>query len=133
MALRNAITSNSLATSGLTANNLPVVYSAGAATSTRSAQKKKTLLPHHCHLAEGEKAHPAKNRGCRHAKEELQKRKLQRTPKTKTGRVFSSNLTTQASPSRRRSEVAQHNSSGLRNAKFQWQIYLQQENRMSFS
>jgi hypothetical protein len=46
------------------------------------------------HLAEGEKVHPANYRGCRHAKEELQKRKSQRTPKTTTGRVFSSNLTT---------------------------------------
>jgi hypothetical protein len=45
-------------------------------------------------LAEGEKAHPANYRGFRHAKEELQKRKSQRTPKTTTGRVFSSNLTT---------------------------------------
>jgi hypothetical protein len=45
-------------------------------------------------LAEGEKAHPANYRGCRHAKEELQKRKSQRTPKTTTGRVFSSILTT---------------------------------------
>jgi hypothetical protein len=45
-------------------------------------------------LGEGEKAHPANYRGCRHAKEELQKRKLQRTPKTTTGKVFSSNLTT---------------------------------------
>jgi hypothetical protein len=48
----------------------------------------------HCQFAEGEKAHPANYRGCRHAKEELQKRKSQRTPKTTTGRVFSLNLTT---------------------------------------
>jgi hypothetical protein len=47
-----------------------------------------------CQLAEGEKAHPANYRGCRHAKEELQKRKTQRTPKTTTGRVFSSKVTT---------------------------------------
>jgi hypothetical protein len=46
-----------------------------------------------CRLAEGEKPHPANYRGCRHAKEELQKKKSQRTPKTITGRVFS-NLTT---------------------------------------
>jgi hypothetical protein len=45
-----------------------------------------------CQLAEGEKPHPANYRGCRHAKE-LQKKKSQRTPKTITGRVFSSNLT----------------------------------------
>jgi hypothetical protein len=40
-------------------------------------------------------------------------------------------LLLQASPSRQRSEVAQHNSRGLRHTKFQWQIHLQQENRMS--
>jgi hypothetical protein len=42
----------------------------------------------------GEKAHPTNYRGYRHTKEELQKKKSQRTPKTATGRVFSSNLTT---------------------------------------
>jgi hypothetical protein len=41
-------------------------------------------------LAEGEKAHPANYRGCKHVREELQKRKAQKTPKTTTGRVFSS-------------------------------------------
>jgi hypothetical protein len=51
-----------------------------------------TLTCCNCQLAEGEKAHPANYRGCRHAK--LQKRKSQRRPKTTTGRVFSSNLTT---------------------------------------
>jgi hypothetical protein len=35
-------------------------------------------------LAEGEKAHPANYRGCRHVKEQLQKRKSQKTPKTTT-------------------------------------------------
>jgi hypothetical protein len=38
------------------------------------------------------KLHPANYRGCRHAKE-MQK-KTQRTPRTTTGRAFSSNLTT---------------------------------------
>jgi hypothetical protein len=47
-----------------------------------------------CKFLEGDKPHVANNRGCRHAKEELQKRKSQRTPKTTTGRVFSSNRTT---------------------------------------
>jgi hypothetical protein len=47
-----------------------------------------------CQLAEGEKPHPANYRGCRHAREELQRRKAQRAPKTATGRVFCSNLTT---------------------------------------
>jgi hypothetical protein len=46
-----------------------------------------------CHLAEGEKPYPANYRGCRHSKEELQK-KSQRTSKTTTGSVFSSNPTT---------------------------------------
>jgi hypothetical protein len=34
-----------------------------------------------CQLAEGEAAHPANYRGCRHAKEEIQKRKAHGTPK----------------------------------------------------
>ncbi|XP_033608728.1 uncharacterized protein LOC111867859 isoform X1 [Cryptotermes secundus] len=45
-----------------------------------------------CELKEGEKPHPANYRGCRHAREELQRRKSQRAPKTTTGRVFSSNI-----------------------------------------
>jgi hypothetical protein len=45
-------------------------------------------------MAEGDKPHPANYRGCRHAKEELQRRKTQRTPKTTTGRVSSSNIIT---------------------------------------
>jgi hypothetical protein len=44
-----------------------------------------------CQLAEGEKAHPANYRGCKHAKEEMRKRKPQTTPKPTTVRVFSSN------------------------------------------
>jgi phage terminase large subunit-like protein len=46
-----------------------------------------------CRLAEGQTPHPANYRGCRHAKEEMQKDKSQRAPRTTTGRVFSSNLT----------------------------------------
>jgi hypothetical protein len=38
-----------------------------------------------CRLVEGEKAHPANYRGCRHAKDEMQKKKVQRTPKNTTG------------------------------------------------
>jgi hypothetical protein len=45
-------------------------------------------------LLEGEKPHSANYRSCRHAKEELLKRKSHRTPKTTTARVFSSNHTT---------------------------------------
>jgi hypothetical protein len=40
-------------------------------------------------LAKGERAHPANYRGCRYAKEEMQKGKSQRTPKTTMRRVFS--------------------------------------------
>jgi hypothetical protein len=47
-----------------------------------------------CKLVDGEKPHPSNYRGCSHAKDEMQKRKSQRTPKTTTGRVFSSNHTT---------------------------------------
>jgi hypothetical protein len=43
-------------------------------------------------LAEGEKPHSANYQGGRHANEELQKKKSQRTPKTTTGWAFS-NLT----------------------------------------
>jgi hypothetical protein len=43
-----------------------------------------------CQLVGGEKPHPANYRGCSHAKEELQKKKLQRAPKPTTGMVFSS-------------------------------------------
>jgi hypothetical protein len=43
---------------------------------------------------EGEKLHPANYRGCRHAKEELQRKKSQKLPKTTTVMVFSSTLTT---------------------------------------
>jgi hypothetical protein len=45
-------------------------------------------------MVEGENPHPANYRGCRHAKEEMQKKKPQRTPRSTTGRVFSSNITT---------------------------------------
>jgi hypothetical protein len=39
-------------------------------------------------LAEGEKAHPANYLGCKHVKEEVQEKKPQGTPKSTTGRVF---------------------------------------------
>jgi hypothetical protein len=44
-----------------------------------------------CQLADGEKAHPANYRDCKHDKEEMRKKKPQGTPKTTCGRVFSSN------------------------------------------
>jgi hypothetical protein len=47
-----------------------------------------------CKLVDGEEPHPSNCRGCRHAKEEVRKRKSQRAPKTTTGRVFSSSHTT---------------------------------------
>jgi hypothetical protein len=74
-----------------------------------------------CQLAEGEKLHPANYRGCRHAKEQLQKRTSQRTPKTTTGREFTSSPLL-ACPSRRRSEAGQRNRSSLRRIRWQWQV-----------
>jgi hypothetical protein len=44
-------------------------------------------------LAEGENPHPINYLGCRHVKE-MQERKSQRTSRSTTGRVFSSNLAT---------------------------------------
>jgi hypothetical protein len=44
-----------------------------------------------CQLAEGEKPLPANYRGCKRAKEELRNKRPQGTPKTTSGRVFSSN------------------------------------------
>jgi hypothetical protein len=44
-----------------------------------------------CQLAEGERLHPANYRGCKLANEEMRKKKPQRTPKTTSGRVFTSN------------------------------------------
>jgi hypothetical protein len=43
---------------------------------------------------DGEKPHPSNYRGCSHAKEEIRRRKAQRTPNNTSGRVFSSNYTT---------------------------------------
>jgi hypothetical protein len=57
-------------------------------------EKENTLPTQVCcnrQMVEGEKPHPANYRGCRHAKEELQREKIQRAPKPTTGRVFSSN------------------------------------------
>jgi hypothetical protein len=53
-----------------------------------------TLVCCNSQLVEGEKPHPANYRGCRHAKEESQRKKLQRAPKPTTGMVFSSNTVT---------------------------------------
>jgi hypothetical protein len=47
-----------------------------------------------CRLAEGENPHPVNYRGCRHAKEQLQRKKSQKTPKTTAARVFTSTLAT---------------------------------------
>jgi hypothetical protein len=69
---------------------------------------------------EGKKPHLANCRGDRHAKEELQKKKTQRTPNTTTGRVFSSNLTTPSVSF----VAALRGSRILRHAKFLWQILL---------
>jgi hypothetical protein len=70
-------------------------------------------------MVEGEKPDPANYRGFRHAKEELQKKKLQRAPKPTTGRVFSSNTVTPGV-----SYAAAHRrNSGLCHAIYQWQFH----------
>jgi hypothetical protein len=72
-----------------------------------------SFIPTCCNwrLVEGEKSNPANYRGCRHAKEEMQKNKSQRTPRTATGSMFSSNLATPgmsfAAALRRRTEQQQ--------------------------
>jgi hypothetical protein len=53
-----------------------------------------TLTCCNCLLAERDKPHPVNYRGCRQAREELQKRKAERTRKTAMEREFSSNLVT---------------------------------------
>jgi hypothetical protein len=72
-----------------------------------------TPVCYNCQLVEGQKPHAANYRGSRHAKEELQKKKVQRTPKPTTGRVSSQISLLHVSPSRRGSEAAHRKSSGL--------------------
>jgi hypothetical protein len=76
------------------------------------------------------KPHPANYRGCRHAKEELQKKKSQRAPKTTTGKVFSSALTTPgvSFAAALRGSIDQQRP---RNAKFQRQVKPHFKNRVS--
>jgi hypothetical protein len=98
MVLRSAITASSLAMYGQTANSLRAACGAEGVICTRSVPRKGIHNPPltccNCRLAEGEKPHHANYWDCRHAKEEMQKTKSQRTPKTTTGRLFSSKLTT---------------------------------------
>jgi hypothetical protein len=47
-------------------------------------------------LLDGVEPHPSNYRGCRHAREGMRKRKLQRAPKSTPGRLLSSNCTTPA-------------------------------------
>jgi hypothetical protein len=56
-------------------------------------ERKYIFHPNMLQLSAGDKPHPANYRGCRHAKK-MQKKKSQRTPRTTTGRVFSSNFNT---------------------------------------
>jgi hypothetical protein len=57
-------------------------------------KKDSTPACCNCKLAEGEKPHPSTYRGCNHAKEEVRRKKIPRTPKPSTGRAFSSKCTT---------------------------------------
>jgi hypothetical protein len=85
MVLWSATTAKHLATSGQTASNLP--------TCRRSVWRRGTpkLACCNCKFMEGEKGHPFNYRGCKHATEQIRKRKSHRTSKTTTGRVSSSN------------------------------------------
>jgi hypothetical protein len=97
VASRSVITANNLVTSGQTVANLPVVCGAGAAICTKCPEKENTSSTPvccNCQLVEGERPHPANYRGCRHAKEDMQRKKLQRALKPTTGRVFSTNPVT---------------------------------------
>jgi hypothetical protein len=78
-----------------------------------------------CQLAEGEKAHPSTYRGYRHAKEDLLRRKSQRTPKTTTGRVFPTKLTTPDVSLQQCSMAGQRTSSNLRHVRWWWQLLAQ--------
>jgi hypothetical protein len=90
MDLRSATTASSSATSGQTASNpLPPLFVVWWWPQKGNAASTPTCC--NCQLAEGEKAYPSNYRGCRHAKEEEQRKK---SPKITTGRVFSPTLTT---------------------------------------
>jgi hypothetical protein len=84
-------------TSGKTANNLPVACGAGAIHLHKACPEKgnpsSTPTCSTCNLIEGETAHPSKHRGCRYAKEEIQKRKTQKIPKNANERMFSNFIT----------------------------------------
>jgi hypothetical protein len=69
-----------------------------------------------CRLAEGEKPHPANYRDCRHAKEQLQRKKSQKTPKPTTWRVITSTL---ATPGVSFAVAPATNTRGLRHPKHQ--------------
>jgi hypothetical protein len=77
-------------------------------------------------LVDGEKTHPSKYRGCSHAKEEIRRRKAKRTPKNKTGRVFSSFSSNYTTPGLSFETALGNKSSNLIHTAFQWQLQPQQ-------
>jgi hypothetical protein len=78
-----------------------------------------------CRLAEGKQPHPDNYRGCGNTKEELQKKISQKTPKIKTGGVFSSNLNTPGVSFAAALGGSTAHNNNRRRAKFLWQIQLQ--------
>jgi hypothetical protein len=127
---RSATFSSSSAMSGQTANSLPVVYGAGAGTCTKCVLKGKTPRPLQnaatasCwkarnHIPPTIEAAGTRRWSCRRGNYgELPKPQREgRSPLI---------LRHQMSPSRRRSEAVQYNSSNLRHAKLLWQILPQE-------
>jgi hypothetical protein len=115
MGLRSATTASSSPTPGQIASNLhKECPEKGNASSIPTGCN--------CQLAEVEKARPSNYRGCRHAKKEMLKRKSQKTPNTTTGRVFSSKLAIPGVSFTAALRGTQNNSSGLRHARWQWQV-----------
>jgi hypothetical protein len=99
---RNVTTAKYSVMTGLIASNLPVVCGLGAVTCTRSAWKR-AIWHRYRHAASASlwterNVIPLNYRACRHAREEMRKRKSQTAPNTTSGMVSSSSPTTPGLP-----------------------------------
>jgi hypothetical protein len=123
MVLCIAITASSSVTCVQTTSNLPATCGVGRYLHKECPEKGNTSSTStccNCRLAEGGNPHPANYRDCRHAKEEMQKEKPQRTPGLQREGCSLPTSPLHACTSRRRSEVGQWNSSSLRHIR--WQV-----------